>query len=70
VIGAIAVGIAIGILLGQTWGRIAGIAVAGLSALTNFAFLPYTPVWTLVIIAFNAFVIWALCVQLSHDDRW
>jgi hypothetical protein len=69
-IGAIAVGVAIGILLGQTWGRIAGIAIAGLSALSNFAFLPYSPVWTLVIIAFNAFVIWALCVQLSHDDRW
>lgn len=70
VIGLIAVAVAIGILLGQTWGRVAGIAVAGLSALTNFAFLPYTPVWTLVIIAFNAFIIWALCVQLSHDDRW
>jgi hypothetical protein len=69
-IGAIAVAVAVGILMGQSWGRIAGIAIAGLSALTNFAFLPYTPVWTLIIIAFNAFVIWALCVQLSHDDRW
>jgi hypothetical protein len=69
-IGAIAVAVAIGILMGQTWGRIAGIAIAALSALTNFAFLPYTPVWTLIIIAFNAFIIWALCVQVSHDDRW
>jgi hypothetical protein len=69
-IGAIAVAVAVGILMGQTWGRIAGIAIAALSALTNFAFLPYTPVWTLIIIAFNGFVIWALCVQVSHDDRW
>jgi hypothetical protein len=69
-IGVIAVAVAIGILLAQTWGRIAGIAIAALSALTNFMFLPYTPVWTLIIIAFNGFVIWALCVQIAHDDRW
>ena len=69
-IGVIALAVAIGILLGQTWSRIAGIAIAALGALSNFAFLPYTPVWAIVIIAFNAFVIWALCVQLSHDDRW
>jgi len=69
-IGLVGIAVAIGILLGQTWGRIAGIAIAGLSALSNFAFLPYTPFWTLVIIAFDVFVIWALCTQLSHDDRW
>src|SRR5262245_37055182 len=49
-IGLVGIAVAIGILLGQTWGRIAGIAIAGLSALSNFAFLPYTPFWTLVII--------------------
>jgi len=70
IIGLIALAVAIGILLGQTWGRIAGIAIAALVAFSNFAFLPYTPVWALVIIAFSGFVIWALCVQLSHDDRW
>jgi hypothetical protein len=70
VIGLIALAVAIGILLGQTWGRVAGIAIAALIALSNFAFLPYTPVWSVVIIAFSGFVIWALCVQLSHQDRW
>ena len=70
IIGLIALAVAIGILLGQTWGRVAGIAIAALIALSNFAFLPYTPVWSVVIIAFSGFVIWALCVQLSHQDRW
>jgi hypothetical protein len=69
-IGLVAVAIAIGILLGPTWGRIGGIAIAVLSSLSNFAFLPYEPVWALVVIAFNGLVIWALCVQLRYDDRW
>lgn len=67
ILGLIAVAVGIGILMGQTWSRIAGIVIAALSCLSNFAFLPYFPVWSLVILAFNAFVIWALCTQMSRD---
>jgi hypothetical protein len=42
-----------------------GIFVAALALLTNFAFLPYYPVWGLVLMALDALVIWALCTQLS-----
>jgi len=28
----------------------------------NFLFIPYYPVWSLLIIALNILVIWALCV--------
>jgi len=31
-----------------------------LSMLANFAFVPYYPVWSLLIIALDFFVIWAL----------
>jgi hypothetical protein len=34
----------------------------GLSALANFAFLPYYPIWSLLVIALDVFVIWALCL--------
>ena len=51
------------VLSGQTWGRVIGIILASLSALANFAFLPYYPVWSLVIIALDVFVIWALAVH-------
>jgi hypothetical protein len=30
------------------------------SAIANFAWLPYYPVWSLAIIALDVFVIWAL----------
>lgn len=67
-LGALAVAIAAGIFVGRTWAVSAGIGVAVLSALGNFAFLPYYPLWALVILAFDALVIWALCQQLTLTD--
>ena len=52
----------VAVMAGQTWGRVVGITLAVVSALTNFAFIPYYPIWSLLIIALNVFVIWALCV--------
>jgi hypothetical protein len=60
VVGAVAVATAVGILLRKTWGYTAGIVLAVVSAVTNFLFLPYYPVWSIVVIAFNVAVIWAL----------
>jgi hypothetical protein len=51
------------VLAGQTWGRVVGITLAVLSALANFAFLPYYPFWAMTIIALDIFVIWALAVH-------
>ena len=47
------------VLSGQTWGRVVGIVLAVVSALANFAFIPYYPFWSLTIIALDVFVIWA-----------
>jgi hypothetical protein len=55
---------------GKTWARVVGIAVASLSAIANFTFLPYYPLWALVIIALDVFVIWALAtVKLELTDE-
>ena len=45
---------------GRTWGRVVGITLAVLSAIANFAFIPYYPFWSLTVIALDIFVIWAL----------
>jgi hypothetical protein len=45
---------------GATWARIVGITIAVLSMLTNFLWLPYYPLWALVVIALDVLVIWAL----------
>ena len=48
------------ILSGQPWARAVGIGVAALSALANFLFIPYYPIWALILIALDVAVIWAL----------
>ena len=62
VIGLIVLAAGVGVVTGQLWGRLVGITIALLSMLANFAFIPYYPVWSLLIIALDVFVIWALCV--------
>ena len=50
------------LLMDMLWARIAGIVIASLSAISNFLYIPYQPVWSVVIIALDVFVIWALLV--------
>jgi hypothetical protein len=50
----------IGIFTGNVLARTVGVFVAALSAVANFAWLPYYPVWSIVVIALNVAVIWAL----------
>ena len=45
---------------GAVWARTVGVLIAGLSVILNFAWLPYYPIWSLIIIALDVFVIWAL----------
>jgi hypothetical protein len=52
-----------GVLAGQTWARVVGITLAVLSAVVNFAFIPYYPFWSLTVIALDIFVIWALAAH-------
>ena len=66
VIGAAAFVVGIAILAGQTWAMIAGMVLAGLSAVTNFLFLPYYPTWSMTIIAVDVVVIWALSTRLPE----
>jgi hypothetical protein len=63
-VGVLLVGAGCGVITGQLWARVVGIALAVLSMIANFMFLPYYPFWALVIIALDVFVIWALC---SYD---
>ena len=60
IIGIIAVITGLALLFGQTWARVVGIIFALLSAVSNFMFIPYYPLWTIVIIALDVAVIWAL----------
>jgi len=67
ILGVIAVITGIGLFFEQGWARIVGIIIAAISALLNFMFIPYYPVWSLVLIAFDIVIVWALCQLLAHD---
>ena len=40
--------------------RVAGVIIASVSAIVNFLYIPYYPVWSVVLIAIDAVIIWAL----------
>jgi hypothetical protein len=48
---------------GAVWARAVGVILATLSLIANFAFIPFYPVWSIVIIALDVAVIWALTVH-------
>jgi amino acid transporter len=53
----------LGILGGNVLARTVGVIVAGLAAVANFMWLPYYPVWSIVMIFLAVAVIWALTVH-------
>ncbi len=51
------------VLRGALWARIIGVALASLSALANLLFLAAYPVWSIIVIALDIVVIFALIVH-------
>lgn len=60
ILGVVAAVAGWGILSGAEWARAVGIALASLSLVAQFLFLPYAPLWSLVMMLFAVFVIWSL----------
>jgi len=48
------------IFAGKTWAAVVALTLAMLSAVANFFFIPYYPFWSIVLIALDVWVIWAL----------
>ena len=60
-IAGIVVGLAgVAVFGGAVWARTIGVALACVSIIVNFLWIPYAPVWSITLIAFDVFVIWAL----------
>ena len=60
--GILVAGAGVGVLRGQTWGRVVGIVLASLSMVANFLYLPWYPWWSVLIIVLDITIIWALAV--------
>jgi len=49
-----------GLFSGAVWARTVGVILAVISAIVGFAWIPWYPVWGIIIIAIAISVIWAL----------
>ncbi|HXV93723.1 MAG TPA: hypothetical protein VD813_10525 [Pseudonocardia sp.] len=62
IVGALVAITGVALLQGQAWARVVGIGIASISLVANFLFIPYYPIWALLIIALDIAIIWALAV--------
>lgn len=60
VLGALVAGAGLALLRAATWARAVAVVLASLSIIASFLWMPYYPFWSLLLVAFNVFVIWAV----------
>lgn len=60
VVGVVLVIAGVGVLADQSWGRGAGVAVAGISLVTQFMFIPYYPAWSISVMILDLLIMWTL----------
>jgi hypothetical protein len=63
ILGGIIFAAGVCLLLGMTWARVVGIVLAVLYGIASFMFLPWYPIWSIILIALNVFIIWALATM-------
>ena len=68
ILGIVVVLVGTCVLLGQTWARWAGVVLAIISAVGSFLFLPFFPLWSIVVIAIDVFIVWALATGKQFKD--
>ena len=66
VLGVVVFLIGASLFMDKLWARAAGVAIAALSAVINFLYIPYQPFWSLVLIGLDIAVIWALLASRHH----
>jgi len=60
VLGAALFVVGLGLFSQSAWAGVGALVVAMLSAVANFFFIPYYPIWSLLVIGLDLWVIWSL----------
>jgi len=68
IFGIVVVAAGICVLLGQEWARWTGVVLAVIGAIGTFMFLPFYPFWSILVIAIDVFIIWALATARQRQD--
>jgi hypothetical protein len=67
--GLFAIGAAASLIQGHLYGRVFAIIVAMLSAVISMAFIPIYPIWSIMIIIVDVFVIWAVATHAGELEE-
>ncbi|WP_448320274.1 DUF7144 family membrane protein [Streptomyces sp. CO7] len=60
VVGVALLVVGVALLRRVPWGRSAGLALAGISLVTQFMFIPYYPLWCIPVMVLDLMVLWTL----------
>ena len=60
----------IGLIGGRTWAGVVAIVLTILVAIDNFFFIPYYPLWSLLVIGLCVWVVWALTRPGAVGGDW
>jgi hypothetical protein len=63
VLGILAIAAGFAVIRDLTWARMVGIVLASLSMVFQFLVIPFYPIWSLLIIAIDATILWALATD-------
>jgi hypothetical protein len=66
-LGVLIAGAGIGVLQGGRWARVTGLVLALLSLVAAFLFVPYQPVWAVLVIVLDLLVVVALTAHRPAD---
>jgi hypothetical protein len=59
ILGLVVAGAGFGLFRGAVWARTVAVIVASVSMVASFVSIPYYPIWSVMLIIFDVFVIWA-----------
>jgi len=62
IIGAVVAVTGYFVVRGELWARVAGMVLAGLTAVANFLWIPYYPLWSMLVLSLSVLIIWALAI--------
>jgi hypothetical protein len=68
IVGVLGIALAAGLITGAVWARAGTIVIAAISIIVNFLWLPYYPLWSILVIALDLIVIWAVTTWRTDSD--
>ena len=70
IIGVLLIGTCVGLIGGRTWAGIGRDLPGDPRRVENFFFIPYYPLWAIIVIALCVWVIWALTRPGAIAGEW